>query len=77
MHAVLSKQICDFQSFINSRDYDIIAINETWLSNHTYTNEILPKDYNVFRKDRDGRGGGVFFGILKDTIFIQRTTYPQ
>ena len=33
--------------------FDIIAITETWLTDHIYTNEVFPTGYT----DRDGRGG--------------------
>jgi len=58
----LNKQINAFQSYVYS---DIIAITETWLSNHIFTNEILPSSYNDIRKDRDGRGGGVLLAFKK------------
>jgi len=45
--------------------HDIIAITETWLSNHIFTNEIFPSNYNVIRKDRDDRGGGVLLAFKK------------
>ena len=51
----LNKQINDFQSFVYSETFDIIAITETWLTNNIYTNEIFPSGYTVLRKDRDSR----------------------
>ena len=67
----MNKQINDFQSYIYSENFDIIAITETWLSNHTFTNEIFPCSYNVIRKDRDSRGGGVLLALNKSLKIIQ------
>jgi len=72
----LNKQINAFQSYIYSENFDIIAITETWLSNHTYTNEILPSGYAVTRKDRDGKGGCVMLAI-KHTINISQLPSPN
>ena len=55
MHAVSEKKINSFQSFIYSNDFDIIAITETWLTDHIYSNEVFLTGYTVLRKDRDGR----------------------
>ena len=71
----LSNQIHNFQSYIYSRDYDIITITETWLSNHINTNKLIPHGYNVSRKDRDGRGGGVLLAF-KDKIPIKELSTP-
>ena len=62
--------------FIYCKDYDIIAITETWLSNTIYTNEIFPYGYNVFRRDRDGRGGGVLLAV-KNTIHTDQLLMPK
>ena len=43
----LNKQINDFQSYVYSETFDIIAITETWLTNNIYTNEIFPSGYRV------------------------------
>jgi len=72
----LNKQINAFQSYIYSENFDIITITETWLSNHVYTNEILPSGYAVLRKDQDGKGGGVMVTI-KYTINITQLSSPN
>ena len=56
-----------FQSYIYSSDYDIICLTETWLTDLIFDQEILPTSYNIYRKDRPSRGGGVLIAI-KDTI---------
>ena len=66
----------NFQSYTYSNEFDIIAITETWLTKHIYTNELLPCGYNVLRKDRDGRGGGVLLA-LKDSISLRELSTPN
>ena len=41
----------------------IIALTETWLDEHLPTSAIELSGYNVFRKDRRGKGGGVLLGV--------------
>ena len=67
----LNKQISKFQSYVYAAEYDIIAITETWLSSNIYSNEILPNDYNIIRRDRDTRGGGVLLAIKNSIPFKQ------
>lgn len=51
--------------FILSGNYDIVAISETWLSAAIPDSKIEISGYEIVRKDRDKRGGGVAF-YLKD-----------
>lgn len=44
-------------------DYDIFAISETWLSNNIPSHTVDIQGYKLFRRDRDGRGGGVAFYV--------------
>lgn len=42
---------------INTYQPDIIVGCETWLTPEIYSSELLPSEYNIFRKDRsDGYG---------------------
>ena len=59
----LVNQLNSFQSYILSRDFDLIAITETWLTNSILNGEILPSDYVVYRRDRTSRGGGVLLAV--------------
>ena len=52
-----------FQNLVYSEDLDIVCVNETWLSGHIYSSEILNSGYCIVRKDRKTRGGGVLIGI--------------
>ena len=53
----------DFQSFIYSSSFNVIAIVETWLSPFISDNEILPTGFAIYCKDRKSHGGGVLFTI--------------
>ena len=56
-----------FQSYVYSSDFDVICLTETWLSESVFDQEILPTNYNIYRKDRPSRGGGVLIAT-KSTI---------
>ena len=57
------RKLNKFQSFIYSNSYEIVCITETWLSDAVFDNEIIPKNYSIYRKDRKSRGGGVLVAI--------------
>ena len=46
-----------------SSHFDIIGLTETWLTEGIWNNEILPNTFNIYRKDRTSRGGGVLLAI--------------
>ena len=52
-----------FHSLIYSKDYNIIAITDTWLSDNILDQEIIPTDYTIYSKDRSSRGGGVMLAV--------------
>ncbi len=52
-----------FQNYIYANNFDVVAVTETWLSGDVENHEILPYGYQVFRRDRGKRGGGVLFAI--------------
>ena len=72
----------DFQSYLFSKNPGLVILNETWLSNEHFDNEIFPNNsYKVFRLDRYSkthphdplnarkyrkRGGGVLIAIKSD-----------
>ena len=72
----LNKQLNTFQSYIYSENYEIIAITETWLHNHTYSKELFPTNYNILRNDRDSKGGGVL-PAFKDSLNVKQLTSPN
>ena len=44
---------------LNSFEFDIFLVFETWLTDDILDCEISPPNYDVFRRDRPTRGGGV------------------
>ena len=71
LHAV----VVNFQSFFNKRiefanylhdfNVDIVLGTETWLSDDIKNSELCLYNYDIFRKDRISRGGGVFIAVKK------------
>jgi len=59
----LVKQITSFQSFIYANNIDLIALTETWLNNHNYSNKLIPTNYTIYRNDRTSCHGGVMFAV--------------
>ena len=45
--------------YVYSMDFSIVALTETWLTDSIFNNEILPRDFSIYRKDRRSIGGGV------------------
>ena len=50
----------------------IIALTETWASEQILDGEIEIPGYNMFRKDRDGKGGGVLVFVRSDLSVARR-----
>ena len=44
---------------MTNHDFDLLAINETWLDASVYDNDISIPSYELIRKDRNRHGGGV------------------
>ena len=63
-------KLSQFQSFVYSHNFDVIAITETWLSNSIFDNEILPTNYKIYCNDRGSRGGGVLLAVRDNIISI-------
>ena len=55
-------------NFVKATQADVIIGTESWLSKDIKDSEICPPGYNIFRKDRDGRGGGVFIMVCDKYI---------
>ena len=51
---------------------DFIAITGTWLHNNIDDNELLPNSYNIHRKDRESRGGGVLLAVKSNISCFRR-----
>ena len=69
-----------FQGYIYASSFDIICMTETWFNSDIADNEVLPKGYNIYRRDRDHRGGGIpgnkqpnylYMGVDIEAVTIQ------
>ena len=67
----------DFQSFIYSSSFNVIAIVETWVSHFITDNEILPTGFSIYRKHRKSRGGGVLLAIHCSLPSLQLQSPPD
>ena len=66
-----------FQNFVYSEDFDIVCVNETWLSANVYDAEILHSGYNIVRNDRITRGG-VLLGVKTSTFkYVREIEYKH
>ena len=61
----------ELQSAIEQEDPDIICGSETWIDNTYFNSELFPNSYDIFRKDRNRYGGGVFIGVKRDLLAMQ------
>ena len=58
----------EFNHMIDSVNPDIVIGTESWLNDTIANNTVFPTDhYNVYRRDRGSRGGGVFI-LVKNTL---------
>ena len=63
---------------MSSEDFDIVCVNETWLSANVYDAEILHSGYTIVRNDRITRGGGVLLGVKTSTFkFVREIEYKH
>ena len=56
----------EFSNLVNESGCDVIIGTETWLSSNHLNSELLLNDYDIFRKDRASRGGGVLLAVKKN-----------
>ena len=57
IQSLLSK-FDEFSKLVVDNKFDAVSLNETWLTNNITDDEISIDGYDLFRCDRDGRGGG-------------------
>ena len=60
-------------TFIEIEQPDILIGTESWLDENILTPEIFPDHLQVFRRDRNVHGGGVFIAINKTIPCFERT----
>jgi hypothetical protein len=58
----------ELQTLLASVEPDIVIATESWLRPDIANPEIFPPNYNVYRKDRQGTGGGVFILVSNKLI---------
>lgn len=61
------------QELIETHKPDIIAGTESHLDSSITTSETFPNNYQIFRKDRNIHGGGVFLAVNNTFIATQQT----
>lgn len=56
----LPAHFVEFKHFFNNKNYDVIAVSETWFNENHSSNLYQLDNYILFRNDRERcRGGGV------------------
>lgn len=65
----LLPKVNEIKNLILHRNLDILCLSETWLSEMVTYNSICIEGYNIIRKDRGSRGGGVAIYIKKNFTF--------
>ena len=60
--------------FGNLHDIDILCGTESHLDETILNSEIFPQNFNIFRKDRNIHGGGMFAMVKNTLLFSQVDT---
>ena len=60
----MTNKFNDVKLLIEDHNFNVFALSETWLNDKTQTNIIDLPGYNLFRKDRDTRGGGLVVYVM-------------
>ncbi len=66
----LMNKIGELITIVQTYKPHIVAITEAWLHDQINDAEIAINDYHIFRKDREGRGGGAL-------LFIKSSLRPK
>lgn len=62
-------KVLELEHILLAYNPDIVVITETWLNENILNNEIVPPGYELIRKDRRTRGGGVAI-VLKSGLSV-------
>ena len=62
----LKNKIPEFQHLIHSTECNVIIGTESWLTDDVSDNEIFPKSFTIYRKDRISRSGGGVYRAVKN-----------
>ena len=68
----LLKHIDELRVIMADTSLHILAINETKIDNLVSDNEIRISGYNIIRKDRNRKGGGVLMYLHESITFLER-----
>jgi hypothetical protein len=62
-------KLVELQALVTIKNAKIVCLTETWLNADINDSEILPTDqFNIYRRDRDGTGGGVLAAIHSSIV---------
>ncbi|KAI8486093.1 hypothetical protein Bbelb_361930 [Branchiostoma belcheri] len=64
----IRNKVPELHAFCEAVQPDIVVGTETWLDPSVNSSEVFPDNYNVFRRDRAGRGGGVLVAVRNNII---------
>lgn len=68
----MRSKLCNFRASLDSSDYDVVVISETWLLEDYGDAEICPNGWTPFRRERHLAGatglGGVVMIIARDDL---------
>lgn len=53
-------KVHQLNTLVDSSNADIVIGTESWLKEEVSSLEVFPKTFEVYRRDREGKGGGVF-----------------
>ncbi|CAC5416947.1 unnamed protein product [Mytilus coruscus] len=56
------------KNLVESTKPDIVLGTETWIDSYVKDNQIFPPNYNIYRNDRNMKGGGVLIAINNDQL---------
>ena len=62
----------ELSSLLVEERIDILLATETHLSHHVNSCEVLPQDFQVYRKDRPSHKGGVLIAVKNNLVSIPR-----
>ena len=69
--SIVSKRL-DLFAILEAEQPDVLAVTETFLSAEILDSEITSGDYNIFRVDRNRRGGGVMVYVKSVIPAVRR-----
>ena len=74
------RSLCNKIGLLNAKlielNSDLFLINESWLYSEI-PNNFIASDYEIHRKDRDSRGGGVLIGVKKHIKSLSIDIFPE